>query len=335
MKVNGVFEGGGVRGISLAGAVRAAELAGVSFHQVAGTSAGSIVAALTAAGYTATEMREIISAMPFSKFLQRAPIFNVKVLGPVVRLFLRKGLYAGDALQLWASQLLAAKGIRTFGDLPHCKLRIIASDITNGKLLVLPEDIADYGIDPMRFSVAKAIRMSASIPYFFDPVIIRQPMRPRLGKRLRPEFVKISYIVDGGLLSNFPLWVFKQDEGEGGSLPVLGFQMVGRPNPRGHRIGGPFSMFYAMFETMLSAHDERYIEKDNRIRTIKIPTMGVRTTEFHPTAEQMEALYQSGFEAGQSYFGRMDRRTCTIPLDIEQPPERRGDGAGPRVNFRK
>ncbi|MBB6675257.1 patatin-like phospholipase family protein [Cohnella nanjingensis] len=334
MKVNGVFEGGGVRGISLTGAVRAAEMAGVTFHQVAGTSAGSIVAALTAAGYTATEMREIIAATPFASFLQRAPLFNVKVIGPAIRLFLRKGLYAGDALQQWAALLLAAKGIRTFGDLPPGKLRIIASDITNGKLLVLPGDIADYGIDPMRLEVARAIRMSASIPYFFDPVLIRQPLRPRLGRRRMPEFAKISYVVDGGLLSNFPLWVFKEEEGEEAQLPVLGFQMVGRPNPQGHRIGGPFSMFYAMFETMLSAHDERYIEKDNRIRTIKIPTLGVRTTDFHLTAEKSEALYHSGLEAGHKYFGRMDRQTCTIPLDPPEPPSPRG-GSGPRVNLRR
>jgi len=46
MKVNGVFEGGGVKGISLVGAVRAAELNGIRFHHVAGTSSGSIIASL-------------------------------------------------------------------------------------------------------------------------------------------------------------------------------------------------------------------------------------------------------------------------------------------------
>src|SRR6185295_14268462 len=46
----GVFEGGGVRGAALAGAYAAANAAGVSFERVAGASAGSIVAALIAAG---------------------------------------------------------------------------------------------------------------------------------------------------------------------------------------------------------------------------------------------------------------------------------------------
>ena len=46
----GVFEGGGVRGAALAGAYQAATEAGIRFNRVAGTSAGSIVAALVAAG---------------------------------------------------------------------------------------------------------------------------------------------------------------------------------------------------------------------------------------------------------------------------------------------
>ena len=51
MKINGVFEGGGVKGIALAGAVSAANEQGYTFHEVAGTSSGAIVAALLAAGY--------------------------------------------------------------------------------------------------------------------------------------------------------------------------------------------------------------------------------------------------------------------------------------------
>ena len=46
----GVFDGGGVRGAAHAGAYYAARNAGISFERVAGTSAGSIVAALIAAG---------------------------------------------------------------------------------------------------------------------------------------------------------------------------------------------------------------------------------------------------------------------------------------------
>jgi predicted acylesterase/phospholipase RssA len=46
----GVFQGGGCRGAALAGAYQEAVARGVTFAEVAGTSAGSIVAALIGAG---------------------------------------------------------------------------------------------------------------------------------------------------------------------------------------------------------------------------------------------------------------------------------------------
>ena len=140
----------------------------MQFNRVAGTSSGSIVAALLAAGYRAEEMKEIIESTPFASLLQRSPIFNTRWIGPAARLFL-KGLYSGEALESWIRKMLAQKGIRTFADLPPGKLLITASDISNGNILVLPDDIRRFGIEPTKLEVAKAVRMSCSIPYFSIP----------------------------------------------------------------------------------------------------------------------------------------------------------------------
>lgn len=301
MLANAVFEGGGVKGIALAGAVCAAEEYGVSFHRVAGTSSGSIIAALIAAGFSAAEMKRIIIETPFSSFLKRAPIFNIKIIGPAARILLKKGLYSGEALEYWIRNILKEKGVRTFSDLERGKLRIIASDISNGKLLVLPEDISSYGIEPGEFEVAKAIRMSTSIPYFFDPVMIREAP----GKGGNKQFAKqFAYIVDGGLLSNFPLWLFDKDRNPRTKqiIPTIGFQLVGKNELQPHQIRGPFSMFEAMFETMMSAHDERFIEHHNRYRTIKVPTLGVGTTQFDISTKDSLRLYEAGYLAGKRFF---------------------------------
>ncbi|MDR0267063.1 patatin-like phospholipase family protein [Paenibacillus sp.] len=298
MLINAVFEGGGVKGISLAGAIKAAEDSGVVFNRVAGTSSGSIVAALLAAGFTADEMSEIVKATPYASFLRRAPIFNIKVIGPAIRLWIKKGLYCGEALEYWIHNILKSKGIQTFSDIPPGKLMIIASDITNGKILVLPDDLIKLGINPATFEVSKAIRMSTSIPYFFDPVILRMCGEVARGKSFKDKFV---YVVDGGLLSNFPLWLFDDPPGQP-QLQTIGFQMVGRSTGRPHVIRGPISMLTAMFETMLSAHDERYIEQVYRFRTIKIPTLGVGTTQFHISPEEITKLYESGVNAGKKFF---------------------------------
>lgn len=304
MDIHAVFEGGGVKGIALAGAVAAAEEMGYRFRQVAGTSSGAIIASLVAAGYTAVEMKLIIEATPFQAFLTRSWLFDTKLIGPLARLFIKKGLYSGEALEQWIYQLLLAKGIRTFGDLEPNQLRIIASDISGRRLLVLPDDIAMYGLDPMKLPVAKAVRMSASIPYFFDPVVIRKAPSKRFpGEKFADQFI---YIVDGGLLSNFPLWIFDPEESPKTNtmIPTIGFQLVGRGSGTPNTIRGPVTMMRALFATMMDAHDERYIEEHNRFRTVKIPTLGVSITQFDISAEQSLKLFESGAQATRAFFNK-------------------------------
>ncbi|TLS52978.1 patatin-like phospholipase family protein [Paenibacillus antri] len=301
MRVNGVFQGGGVKGIGLVGAVYAAERRGITFHQTAGTSVGAIVAALLAAGYTGEEMRDLLLETPFGSFVQKNWFHYIYVVGPAIRLFLKKGLYSGDPLEEWIEAVLARKGIRTFADLPPNALRVVASDISLGKMLVLPEDIAQYGVDPMRFSVAKAVRMSCSLPFFFDPVKFRVKRREP-GKRV-PVFGKPTYIVDGAILSNYPLWIFDKDIKEWPlKVPTIGFQLVGSKDPGPRTIRGPITMLQALFSTMSVAHDLRYIERHSRFRTVKIMSDMVHTTEFSIQEDKLKELFESGMKAGDEFF---------------------------------
>lgn len=71
-KVDGVFEGGGVKGIAFVGAIAATEDAGYEFENVAGTSAGSIVASVIAAGYSAAEIKTIMDDLDYKAFRDKA-----------------------------------------------------------------------------------------------------------------------------------------------------------------------------------------------------------------------------------------------------------------------
>jgi NTE family protein len=291
MKINAVFEGGGVKGIAIVGAVQASEQFGFEFNEVAGTSSGAIIASLLAAGYTSEQLKRLIQDTQFQQFVKT----KTRWLGSTLRLLLKKGLFSGDPLELWIYEQLAKKGIYTFADLPARKLRIIASDISDGRIMVLPDDLPFYNIDPSTFLVSRAVRMSASIPYFFEPVIIRKKKAPHI------------YIVDGGLLSNFPLWIFDKeymelDRTSRTIIPSIGFQLVGKLEQVPRRIIGPVTMFYALFATMMEAHDERYIEEHNRYRTIKIPTLGVSTTQFDLSDAVSMRLFESGYGAGKKFF---------------------------------
>lgn len=267
---------------------------------MAGTSSGAIISAFLAAGYSADEMKELVLQTPFSEFLTQSLCHRFRVIGMPIRFYAKKGLYSGDALEEWVREKLLKRGLRTFGDLEKNKLRIIASDITRGRLLVLPDDIAYYGMDPERLEIARAVRMSTSIPFYFDPVVLTTRTA---------SIKKTFHIVDGAILSNFPLWLFDHEQKhlpltpQKRITPVIGYQLVGKNNHMPNQIRGPYSMLHAVISTMIGAHDERYLEKHSRFRTIKIPTLGVSTTNFDLTNKESLQLYQSGLNAGRKFFG--------------------------------
>ena len=110
LRVDGVFEGGGVKGIGLVGAASAIEAAGYEFVNLAGTSAGAIVATLLAAGYSAAELKPIISGIDFNAFEDPPLLGRIPFLGIVIDEILNQGLYKGDAFLKLMSDLLAQEG---------------------------------------------------------------------------------------------------------------------------------------------------------------------------------------------------------------------------------
>jgi NTE family protein len=320
-----VFEGGGVKGIGLVGAVAFAEEKGYRWSNIAGTSAGAIVASLLAAVYTGAELTAVISTLDYLKFRDSNGINHIPVVGPLSNLIFEKGIYEGRYFEQWLRNLLIKKNVRTFKDLIidefkdderyRFKLRVIASDITNGNLLILPQDIAQYGMDPQDLEVAAAVRMSMSIPFFYKPVALRNK-----------ETARTNYVVDGGVLSNFPVWLFDSQDGEP-PWPTFGFKLVQPEEGTPHRIGGPVSMLSALFNTMVEAHDAMYIREEHFVRTIPIPTLGVKTTEFGITAERTAALYQSGRKAAEDFLATWNFADYIEKYRTNKPEIRRRQNA--------
>ncbi|MWC30282.1 patatin-like phospholipase family protein [Paenibacillus sp. MMS18-CY102] len=294
MKADAVFEGGGVRGIALAGAIQLFEDAGYAWQRVAGTSVGAIVASLIASGYTAAELKSIITSMNYRKLLGKGVLNRIPLVGGGLSLLFKLGLYVNEPLEQWLSELLQRKNVHTFSDLPRGKLTIIASDISNGKMLVLPDDLHDYGISPDQFPIATAVRMSTSIPFFFQPYRWRPPIS------IRP-----TYVVDGGILSNYPIWIF--DTAGVPRWPTFGFKLSERTtiaNP--NRIHGPFSLSRALFKTMLQAHDQRHVDEHGKSRTIFIPTGKITTTQFSLGPDEIAFLRYSGTRAAEKFLANWD-----------------------------
>lgn len=291
MNIDGVFSGGGIKGFALIGAYEEIERRGLQFVRVAGTSAGSIIAALIAAGYTSKEVYEIVDAVDLSKMLDARKTIIPFKLTKWLLLYWKLGLYKGNALEKWMKEKLEAKGIRTFSDLPPKALRVVASDISNGQMIVLPDDLEKYGISPGSFSIAKAIRMSCSIPYFFEPVKIRSADG-------------MNIVVDGGVLSNFPMWLFDKESVKK-VRPVLGIKLTSNEyDHEKHKIANAIELFGALFETMKDAHDARYISKKHAANIIFIPTNGILSIEFHLTDKKKQELVQLGRDHAKKFLNQ-------------------------------
>lgn len=281
MLIDGVFSGGGIKGFALVGAYQALEEKGFIFKRLAGTSAGALIAAFIAAGYKSNELVNVIHELNVKSLLDPRKIMISSPLTKWLTLYWKMGLYKGNRLECWIEQKLAQKGIRIFADLERDALRLIASDITNGKMLVLPKDLEHYGIDPLSFSVAKAVRMSCSLPYFFEPV----KLKAKNGKVI---------IVDGGVLSNFPIFLF-DEENNLRKRPAIGVKLSARGSKhKQNKVNNAIDLFPALFETMKDAHDARYISRRHEKDIIFIPTRDVSTTEFHLSDEKKTDLIQIG-----------------------------------------
>jgi NTE family protein len=295
-RVDLVCEGGGVRGIGVVGAVDALAEAGYRFPRVAGSSAGAIVASLVAAlqvaGEPLTGLGEVMRSIDYRKFLDPGLIGRLPLIGGGLSLLLSDGVYRGAYLEQLLAGLLGELGVRTFGDLRTGEepeqfawsLVVTASDLSRRRLVRIPWDLDSYGIDPDGFSVARAVHASSAIPYVFEPV--------RVGG---------ATWVDGGLLSSFPVELFDRAEPR---WPTFGIRLSARPGiPPTHPVHGPVSLGIAAIETLMSNQDNAYIDDPCTVRrTIFVPANEVSPIDFDITADQREALYQRGLQAGQQFL---------------------------------
>ncbi|MFD2045982.1 patatin-like phospholipase family protein [Ornithinibacillus salinisoli] len=283
MKIDAVFSGGGVKAFAFIGALESLEERNLELERVAGTSAGAILAAFLAAGYTVKEIRHILDNLDLKTFFD-PPHFSKIIPGSKwLLLYFQNGLYKGDKFENWLYIQLAKKNIYTFRDVPENYLKVVVSDLTLGKLVVIPDDLERiYGINPNHFLISKAVRMSAGFPYFFMP------------KKLPGKTNEKSIMVDGGLLSNFPLWVFDQDQNKQ-RRPVLGVKLSDSTEmiqPR--RIKNALEMLHALFSTMKQAHDARYVSTSEGKNIIFIPVKNVETTDFRISSESKKKLIDEG-----------------------------------------
>jgi len=299
-----VCEGGGVKGVALAGAVTSLAEAGYAFPRVAGSSAGAIVGALVAALQTAgepvTRLNELLGALDLSRFRDPSRLGRVPLVGRALSLLTTDGIYQGAYLERFLEEVLGDLGVRTFGDLRTGEdsqqyaysLVITASDLSRRRLVRLPWDLPSYGVDPDTFSVARAVRASAAIPLFFRPVRVRG-----------------ATWVDGGLLSNFPVALFDRPDTVDPRWPTFGVRLTTRPPtlPVLREVDGPIEIALSALDTLLTDQGNAYLDDDCTVeRTVFVPTPDISIVDFDLDAAAAQGLYRSGRAAAEQFLAGWD-----------------------------
>ena len=324
-----VLEGAGVKGIGLVGAVSTLAEAGYRFPHVAGTSAGAVVGAyvvaLQRAGEPLSRLEDIARSLNYAKMRDRGVLG--RAAGPLARvvdglsLAFDGGVFEGDYLRAWVAGSLADLGVRTFGDLrvadedsslppeQRYSLVVMASDVSRKRLVRWPWDYRRYGLDPDEQSVADAVRASASIPFFFEPVTVRS--RDESGRTV------VSTMVDGSVLSNFPVALFDRTDEQRPRWPTFGVRLSMRREGRvlTHEVRGTVSLALSLVETMLEACDAQHIDDPCvQARSVFVDTSGVSPVDFGISEEQQELLLAAGREATVGFLEDWDfagyLRTC-------------------------
>ena len=307
-----VLEGGGVKGIGLVGAYTTLTQAGYRIHRIAGTSAGAIVGALIAADMPLDLMEKTMKELHYTAFEDESFIDHLGRIGKGASILFEKGIYEGDYLRSWLDELLTGLGKTTFGDLKltdpggsplppeqSYRLVVLASDVSRGRLVHLPWDYHLYGLDPDSQRVADAVRASMSIPIFYEPVQFNYKAED--GKKAK------SYLVDGGMLSNFPIEIFDRTDGKPPRWPTFGLKLSARPaNPVEEKfvVHGALSLAKAMVGTMMNFHDQMHIDDPAALaRTMFIDTLGVKATDFDIDEATQDTLYENGRTAATKFLG--------------------------------
>lgn len=288
----GVFEGGGIKGVALAGAAAATMDSGYRFERIVGTSAGALVGALVASGYTSSELRQTVCTLDWPGLLDASWLARVPFVGKQLAVFFQLGLYRGDSLERTWTDLLAAKGVRSFGDLP-VRLRVVATDLTHTRGLVFPDALEVLGIDPDVFPIARAVRMSASIPFAFQPVKVRN-------ERTEDDF----YVVDGALAANFPARIVDP----AASIPAVGFRFLPAESHPHRQIRGPLSLAAAVMWSGVGAREGLPALQSKVVDVIDVPSR-LSGLDFNITGEDAAQLFEDSYVA-------VSERLASSPLRI-------------------
>ena len=264
-----VLGGGGARGAAHIGVLKVLEREHIPISHIAGTSMGSVVGAMFAAGYSADEIEKVINSVNWRDMFSDDPpraimpmrrkdadlryLLNFKMGLRKGKLIFPRGVLQGQKLLLLLRRLtLPVWDVEHFDQLP-IPFRCIGTDIGNGEMVVFEDG-----------DLALAIRASMSVPAAFAPIRVNGRM-----------------MVDGGIVNNVPVDVVQRL----GARRVIAVN-VGEPLTTEDALNSPLSISNQMINVLMKERTDSILRHLNPEDVLITPDLGnFSSTSFDRSAE--------------------------------------------------
>lgn len=266
-----VLSGGGIKGITFLGGIKALEELQIIQHidTFAGTSVGSIISFLLTIGYSANEMFKFIKQYNFDTLKD---ISITLLLGSY-------GLDSGEKILDMIRKLMKIKNIDpsiTLEQLFNLTKKIFIATSVNVNTQCA--EYFSYKTHPSS-KVIDVIRMSISIPFIFTPFKFND-----------------NFYVDGGCMDNFPIEQFKNRMDE-----VIGICIIEKKIQS--NISGIDDYALKIISSLMNGVTNSAINHNyNNVITINIDGIdGIGMEDFNITQEKKKKLYKLGYDTVHEY----------------------------------
>ncbi|MBI4429235.1 MAG: BamA/TamA family outer membrane protein [Ignavibacteriales bacterium] len=286
-KVAVVLSGGGARGIAAIGVFRSLEKNNIPVDFVVGTSIGSIIGGLYAAGYSTVQLEGLVDStnwdevLSFTEDSRRSEMFlDQKIIQERSVLVLRfdglepiipSAFSTGQRLTHYLN-ILTLQGLyqpdRSFDQL-KVAYRAVTTDLISGKRIVIESG-----------DLTEAMRASVTVPLLFSTV--------------RKDTLEL---LDGGLVSNIPVDVARQ----WGANIVVAVDLTS-PLRTASQLNAPWEFADQLMGIMMQESNKRALALADIV--VK-PDLGNHlSTDF----TSLDVLMKKGEEASDSAVGRLSER---------------------------
>lgn len=266
-----VLSGGGVLGVAYIGALQAFQDLNYldKFEEFATTSVGTLIIGMYLMGYSPKELKEFTTSFDYGK------IKNINILN-IVNNF---GVDDCSKLEYVIDRMITAKGLDEDITLRDLYLK------TNKKFIITSTCINTMTVEYIshenspNMSLAKAIRMSISIPLFYTPCKYNNKL-----------------YVDGGLMDNYPMSLYKDRSDE-----VVGIFLYNDNADTIDKIHNLEAYSYRIFQCFQKSYTDRNLIAYEK-NTIKISIDSIGSVQYNLTKKQKSYMYDRGYQEVINYF---------------------------------